>query len=78
MLKLESIEAFTAVAETGSATSAARRLAISKSVVSERLGELERVLGANLVRRTTCRLSLTEDGRKFYEREKRCASSASF
>jgi DNA-binding transcriptional LysR family regulator len=70
MLKLESIEAFTAVAETGSVTSAARRLAISKSVVSERLGELERVLGANLVQRTTRRLSLTEDGRKFYERAK--------
>ena len=70
MLKLESVEAFVAVAETGSVTSAARRLAVSKSVVSERLGELERILGANLVQRTTRRLSLTEDGRRFYERAK--------
>ena len=44
MLKLESIEAFASIAETGSITGAARRLAISKSVISERLTELERTL----------------------------------
>ena len=68
MLKLESIAAFCAVAEADSITGAARRLALSKSVVSERLTELERVLGATLVRRTTRSLSLTDDGRTFYER----------
>jgi DNA-binding transcriptional LysR family regulator len=71
MLKLESIEAFVSIAETGSVTSAARRLSISKSVVSERLTELERVLSAKLVRRTTRTLSLTDDGNTFYERAKR-------
>jgi DNA-binding transcriptional LysR family regulator len=71
MLKLESVEAFTSIAETGSITAAAHRLAISKSVVSERLTELERVLGAKLVRRTTRTLSLTEEGSMFYERAKR-------
>ena len=70
MLKLESIEAFAAIAETGSVTGAARRLIVSKSVVSERLGELERILGAKLMHRTTRRLSLTEYGRTFYERAK--------
>jgi hypothetical protein len=40
MLKLESIAAFSAVAEAGSITGAARRLALSKSVVSERLAEV--------------------------------------
>jgi DNA-binding transcriptional LysR family regulator len=70
MLKLESIAAFTSVAESGSITAAARRLAISKSVVSERLAELEGVLGTKLVRRTTRVLSLTDDGKTFYERAK--------
>jgi DNA-binding transcriptional LysR family regulator len=68
MLKLESIAAFSAIAEAGSITGAARRLAISKSVVSERLTELERVIGTTLVRRTTRSLSLTEDGKTFHER----------
>jgi len=68
MLKLESIAAFSAIAETGSITGAALRLAVSKSVVSERLTELERVVGATLVRRTTRSLSLSDDGKTFYER----------
>jgi DNA-binding transcriptional LysR family regulator len=71
MLKLESIEAFATIAETGSITNAAHRLSISKSVVSERLSELERVLSAKLVRRTTRTLALTDDGNTFYERAKR-------
>jgi DNA-binding transcriptional LysR family regulator len=70
MLKLESIAAFTSIAETGSITGAARRLAISKSVVSERLSDLERMLGTKLMRRTTRALSLTDDGRTFLERAK--------
>ena len=70
MLKLEFITAFSAIAETGSITGAARRLAISKSVVSERLTELERVLSTKLVRRTTRSLSLTDDGKTFHERAK--------
>ncbi len=70
MLKLESVAAFSAIAEAGSITSAALRLALSKSVVSERLTELERILGATLVRRTTRSLSLTDDGKIFYERAK--------
>jgi len=71
MLKLEAVAAFAAIAATGSFTGAARQLAVSKSVVSERLTELERMLGAKLVQRTTRRISLTEDGAAFYERPKR-------
>jgi len=71
MLKLESVAAFVAVAEVGSISEAARRMALSKSVVSERLAELERNLGAALLRRTTRKLSITEDGSAFYERAKR-------
>jgi DNA-binding transcriptional LysR family regulator len=68
MLKLDALLAFTSVAETGSITGAARRLALSKSVVSERLTELERVLEVRLVTRTTRTLALTADGKTFYER----------
>jgi DNA-binding transcriptional LysR family regulator len=70
MLKLEFVQAFAAIAEGGSITSAARRLALSKSVISERLTELEQVLGTRLMHRTTRRLSLTDDGTAFYERAK--------
>ena len=71
MLKLESIAAFSAIAEAGSITGAARRLALSKSVVSERLTELERVVGTTLVHRTTRSLLLTDDGKTFHERAKK-------
>jgi len=71
MLKLESIASFIAVAEDGSISEAARRMELSKSVVSERLSELERSLGATLLQRTTRKVSITEDGRAFYDRAKR-------
>ncbi len=71
MLKLESVAAFVAVAEARSISEAARRMELSKSVVSERLTELERSLGATLLQRTTRKLSITEDGSAFYERAKR-------
>jgi DNA-binding transcriptional LysR family regulator len=70
MIKLDSLEALASIAETGSITGAARRLAISKSVISDRLAGLEHTLGAKLVHRTTHRVSLTEEGRAFYERAK--------
>jgi molybdate transport repressor ModE-like protein len=68
VLKLESVAAFAAIAEAGSISGAARRLALSKSVVSERLKELEHMLRAKLVHRTTRGLSLTEDGNAFQVR----------
>ncbi|CAG2156330.1 LysR family transcriptional regulator [Cupriavidus numazuensis] len=71
MIKLEGVASFVAVVEAGSISEAARRLNLSKSVVSERLAELEKALGANLLRRTTRRLTLTEDGASFLERATR-------
>ncbi len=70
-MKLDGIEAFVAIAEAGSISEAARRLRLAKSVVSERLAELERGLGAKLLQRTTRKLSLTEDGAAFRERAAR-------
>jgi len=71
MLKLDGMAAFVAVAEEGSISAAARRLRQPKSVVSERLAGLEKSLGAVLLRRTTRKLSLTEDGAAFLERASR-------
>jgi DNA-binding transcriptional LysR family regulator len=71
VLKLDGIAAFVAVAEAGSISEAARRLRLSKSVVSERLAELERALGTSLLHRTTRRLSITEDGLAFRARADR-------
>jgi DNA-binding transcriptional LysR family regulator len=71
MMKLEGISSFVTVAESGSISEAARRLRLSKSVVSERLAELERSLGAGLLHRTTRKLTLTEDGIAFLERANR-------
>lgn len=72
-MKLDGIATFVAIAEAGSISEAARRLRLSKSVVSERLTELERSLGTALLHRTTRRLSLTEDGAAFLERGARIA-----
>ncbi|WP_179404534.1 LysR family transcriptional regulator [Burkholderia guangdongensis] len=71
MMKLDGIATFVMVAESGSLSEAARRLRLSRSVVSERLAELEREVGAILLRRTTRKLSLTEDGAAFLSRASR-------
>lgn len=68
MMKLDGLAAFVAITETGSISAAARRLGLAKSVVSERLAELERILGARLIQRTTRRLALTEGGQTFLPR----------
>jgi DNA-binding transcriptional LysR family regulator len=70
-MKLDGVTTFVAVTEAGSISEAARRLRLSKSVVSERLAELERSLGTSLLHRTTRKLALTEDGTAFLERAAR-------
>jgi DNA-binding transcriptional LysR family regulator len=44
LMRTEGIVTFVAVVESGSISEAARRLRLSKSVVSERLAELEKAL----------------------------------
>lgn len=71
MIRIEGIEAFVATVEAGSISGAARRLRVAKSVVSERLAELERSLGGTLLHRSTRKLTLTEDGAAFLPRARR-------
>lgn len=75
-MKLDGLAAFVAIANTGSISQAARQLRLSKSAVSERLGELERAVGASLVQRNSRQLALTEDGLVFLERAKRIVAEA--
>lgn len=62
------IEEFLAVVETGSFTAAAETLGVSKSYVSKMVSELEGRVGAQLLLRTTRRLSLTAAGDLFHQR----------
>lgn len=71
MMKLDGIAAFTATVDETSISAAARRLGLAKSVVSERLSELERALGTTLLQRSTRRLTLTSAGEAFLPRAHR-------
>ncbi|RVD20983.1 LysR family transcriptional regulator, partial [Mesorhizobium sp. M4B.F.Ca.ET.017.02.2.1] len=68
LLNLNRLIYFTTVIETGSFTAAADRLDVAKAVVSHQVGRLEQELGATLLRRTTRRVTPTEEGRLFYDR----------
>ncbi|WP_404925443.1 LysR family transcriptional regulator [Mesorhizobium sp. ORM16] len=68
LLNLNRLVYFTTVMETGSFTTAADRLGVAKAVVSHQIGRLEQELGATLMRRTTRRVTPTEEGRLFYDR----------
>jgi len=71
MGRLAAMQAFVRVAETRSFSEAARRLNLSKSVVSRQISALECDLGVRLFNRTTRALALTEIGSAYYERVSR-------
>lgn len=60
------METFAVVVETGSFTAAAEQLGLSKSFVSRQVSLLEQDLGARLLYRTTRKLSLSDEGARFY------------
>lgn len=66
--RLEDIETFLQVAETGSITQAADRLCVSKSVISKRIVRLEGMLGIALLHRSTRGVTLTDRGQAFSQR----------
>jgi len=61
-MDIEDLETFVAVADAGGVSAAARRLGVSKSIVSRRLFRLEAELGVQLLARTTRGAALTEAG----------------
>jgi LysR family transcriptional regulator, regulator for bpeEF and oprC len=71
MKSLVELAVFVRVVESRNLSGAARALGITPSAVSKRLSKLEERLGVTLLHRTTRNVSLSEDGRLFYERCKR-------
>jgi DNA-binding transcriptional LysR family regulator len=65
---LGAIRAFAQVVESGSFARAAERLGISTTAASRQVADLEGHLQTRLLNRTTRRVSLTENGRAYYER----------
>lgn len=68
MDRFDEMQSFVRVVDSGGISAAAEKMGIAKSAVSRRLQELENRLGVELLRRTTRRIALTEEGRQFYER----------
>lgn len=64
---LDELQAFVAVVDTGSLTAAAELLGLTVSATSRTLGRLEDKLQTTLLRRTTRRLELTEEGDTFLQ-----------
>lgn len=67
MEDLQRMAIFARVVEAKGFSEAARRLGISKSVISKQVTQLEKSVGARLLNRTTRAMSLTEAGAVFYE-----------
>jgi DNA-binding transcriptional LysR family regulator len=67
MDKLDAMNAFAKVVALGSYAEAGRALGLTRSAVSKAVMELEQLLGARLLDRTTRRVSATEAGLAYYE-----------
>ena len=65
---LEHMRIFSRVAELCSFTQAADHLGLPRPTVSTSVQQLENLLGARLLHRTTRKVLLTQDGQAFYER----------
>lgn len=70
MNRLEAMQIFVRVAELASFTQAADTLGLPKASISTAVKQLESLLGARLLHRTTRKVQLTQDGLAFYERSK--------
>src|SRR6202041_120896 len=73
-LDLEDLQTFVEVAHAGGVSPAARRLGVSKSIVSRRLVRLEAELGVQLLARTTRGAALTEAGVTFRDHAARACA----
>jgi DNA-binding transcriptional LysR family regulator len=73
-LDIEDLQTFVAVADAGGVSAAARRLGVSKSIVSRRLFRVEAELGVQLLARTTRGAALTEAGNTFRDHAARASA----
>lgn len=68
MSRLQDLEVFVQVVESGNFAKAAAELELNPSAISRRIGNLEDHLGVRLFNRTTRSLSLTEVGKRYLDR----------
>lgn len=68
MDKLQAMEVFVRVVETGAVTRAAESLGMPKATATTLIQKLEASLGVKLLNRTTRSLNVTADGLAYYER----------
>ena len=68
MDKLQAMQVFVRVVETGGITRAADSLGVPKATATTLIQKLEASLGVRLLNRTTRRVSVTADGAAYYER----------
>lgn len=73
-MNIEDLQTFVAVADAGGVSAAARRLGVSKSIVSRRLFRIEAELGVQLLARTTRGAALTEAGVTFRDHAARASA----
>ncbi len=66
-MDLNQTRVFVEVARAGGFAAAARRLGLPKSTVSARVQSLEQRLGAQLFKRSTRQLALTDEGNAYFE-----------
>ncbi len=71
MDRLEAMSVFVAAIEGGSLSAAGRKLEMPLATVSRKLSDLESVLRARLLHRSTRKLTLTDAGRDYYASCKR-------
>ncbi len=75
MDQVDAVRAFLEVAERQSFTAAAKRLGLSKALVSKHVAALEARAGARLLNRSTRHVSLTEAGEAFLGRARDAVSA---
>lgn len=69
--RIEMMQTFVRIVESGSLSSAALQLNTTQPTVSRRLQSLEARLGAKLIMRTTHAMKLTDDGERCYQHAKK-------
>ncbi|ALE56921.1 LysR family transcriptional regulator [Paraburkholderia sp. RL17-368-BIF-A] len=68
MDRFDELNAFFAVVEASGFSAAARRIGESQSAISKAVNALEKRLGVALLRRSTRKVTLTDQGRLYYDR----------
>jgi DNA-binding transcriptional LysR family regulator len=71
MDRLQAMQTYVRVVETGSFSAVARELSSTQSAVSKQIAALEKYLGVRLLSRTTRALTPTDDGLRYFEEARR-------